>query len=379
MTIPFAIGGAITGLIAVAIEDLMTDPTPDPEKVAKLEEAKDAAIQDFMSRGMNKIEAVTRAEALTEKLAQEVEASKKDVGFGDYVAGAATGAALGLVPFGAIAKGAGKLGGGVKSFLERQGMTPASRAMVGKTSDIRGMGAKTDISQMGAKTDIAGMGETSSLVGRSSPRPGAYSSRRAVPVGEAEDAMTGASSKLPPLKNADIWPEEKIAGNIGMKAPRTIDTTAERVTPAIGMSDDALLNREIDDVIDATMAARPKGIGMVRGLGDTTDIRGMGARTDIRGMGSKTDITGMGSRTDITGMGASSPSPLAVGGRSFDELFAKYKALSDQGKHAEATAVLRLAKSAHLMEQDKLPSIRRLNPRPGYRHYGETIWDDVYA
>jgi hypothetical protein len=191
--------------------------------------------------------------------------------------------------------------------------------------------------------------------------------------------MTGASSKLQPLKNADIWPEEKMAsGRLSFKEPRTVDTTAERITPRIGASDDALLNREIDDVIDAAMVARPKGIGMVRGVGDTTNIRGMGASTDIRGMGSRTDIIGMGSRTDIAGMGASSASPLAVGGRSFDELFAQYKTLSDQGRTAEALAMLRLAKSAQLSEKVG-GGLRRLNSRPGYRHYGETIWDDVYA
>jgi hypothetical protein len=114
------------------------------------------------------------------------------------------------------------------------------------------MGAKTDIAGMGAKTDlrsdIRGMGATSS--------------RRAVPVGEPVDPMTGATSKLPPLKNADVWPEDPtIAGRLSFKGPRTVDTTAERIVPRLGMRDDATLNAAADDIIESAMAAVPKGIG----------------------------------------------------------------------------------------------------------------------
>ncbi len=53
------------------------------------------------------------------------------------------------------------------------------------------------------------------------------------------------------------------SGRLSFKEPRTIDTTAERITPRIGMGDDATLNAAADDIIESAMAAMPKGIGMV--------------------------------------------------------------------------------------------------------------------
>lgn len=47
--------------------------------------------------------------------------------------------------------------------------------------------------------------------------------------------MEGVTSKLGKTVPADVWPEDAVvAGRIGMRQPRTVDTTAEIVQPRLG-------------------------------------------------------------------------------------------------------------------------------------------------
>jgi hypothetical protein len=307
-----AVIGAGIGLLYTAVQDLMQSGDPDPAKIKAVKDAQMQRMQELVDEGVESGEAYQQAKKETALAMEEAMKVTDNVTGGDYFAAAATGAAMGAIPFGAIAKGASKLGKGaagkVGSFLERQGMTPKSRAMIGKTSDIRGMGAKTDIRGMGETSDIRGMGEASSLIGRTSPRTGAASSRRAVPVGDGVGSphpMEGASSPLGKLRQADVWDDPVPTRGLPFRGNKTIDVTAERVTPRLGMSprrtsgspdtfgdeqinlgmaDDATLNPAIDDIIDAAMGAAPKRLSFIPSaapIGKAAQMERMRALRDL--------------------------------------------------------------------------------------------------
>ena len=290
-----AIAGAAFGLLRTAVEDLLQDDAPDQAKIDAVKEAQQKRMEELLAEGMPRPKAFDQAKAETREAMKEAMAVTDNVTMGDYIGNMTTDALMGggLGWASGTARGASALNK-AKSFLGR-GVKPGDASPIpGVKTDIRGMGASSDIRGMGqsslnsqmapGRMPIIGKPATPSLNAPGptgmgvaddilpgakselmSGIPGARSSLRAVPVGPATGGahpMEGASSKLGKLVQADVWPEEAVAAaRLGMRNPKTIDTTAELVSPGLGMADDALLNPMIDDIINAAMGQAPKRIG----------------------------------------------------------------------------------------------------------------------
>jgi hypothetical protein len=249
-----AIGAGI-GLLMTAVSDLMQSGDTDPAKIKAVKDAQMQRMQELVDEGIDSGEAYQQAKKETALAMEEAMKVTDNVTGGDYFAAAATGAAMGAIPFGAIAKGASKLGKGaaskVSSFL-RKAPTPKADA-----GNFRSGGRAA--AERGSLDRVSPVSEGPNGLRLNGP------STRGVPVGEGVSGPSPMRPKQPPIKDAELWPEDtKIAGNLPLKT-RTMDVGAGRDVPALGMADDATLN-SIDDIIDAAMSARPARVGYNRPL-----------------------------------------------------------------------------------------------------------------
>ena len=246
--------GAGLSLLATAIGDLLSSDELDPAQVQAVDDAKQSRIAELMEGGASRVQAEILADAEARKIMESM--APEGVGVGDYALSGAIGAATGFIP--GVGAAVGKAGGKLASFLGK--LAPNKAAPV--ADDVYRAGfvsSGRDAARRGALDRVSSAAAPDGPVLRLTGP-----STRGVPVGPGVQStpFDGASSKLPPLRTADVWPEDAaIAGNIGRKAPKTIDTTAEVIQGRIGMGDDAMLN-EVDDIIEQAMAQSPARLGM---------------------------------------------------------------------------------------------------------------------